>query len=433
MKYGFLQKFDVGVFIFFILVPLLYPLLYAFIYTNEVVREVPVAVVDLSGTACSRDYLRRLDATPDVRIATHCTDMAEARRLVQAREVLGVVCVPHGFASGIARGEQVAVSAYADMSGMLYFKSILAANIDECFMDLDGIPDVAAFGRELAARVEQWTGIPVSVGVASTKTLAKVASKFAKKYPGYHHCCVIDNEEKRERALRLMPVADVWGVGRRMRDTLHRMGIRTAYDYAALSPERVRRLFALPAVHTLLELRGHKCIPLELPAAKRSITSSRSFKTPIYDFETLRAVVVDFASMCAAKLRREGSAARCVTTYIRTDRFRPDLPQYAQAAAVQLDVASSDLRELSAAAAQALQAIFRTGYGYKKAAVMLTRIDTVDRRRQSRLLRAVDAIHRRLGPDALRVASQQSHASVMNHEHRSPNYTTSLADIIEVK
>ena len=128
MKYGFLQKFDVGVFIFFILVPLLYPLLYAFIYTNEVVREVPVAVVDLSGTACSRDYLRRLDATPDVRIATHCTDMAEARRLVQAREVLGVVCVPHGFASGIARGEQVAVSAYADMSGMLYFKSILAAN-----------------------------------------------------------------------------------------------------------------------------------------------------------------------------------------------------------------------------------------------------------------------------------------------------------------
>ena len=316
-------------------------------------------------------------------------------------------------------------------------------SIDECFMDLDGIPDVAAFGRELAARVEQWTGIPVSVGVASTKTLAKVASKFAKKYPGYHHCCVIDTEEKRERALRLMPVADVWGVGRRMRDSLHRMGVRTAYDYAALSPERVRRLFALPAVHTLLELRGHKCIPLELPAAKRSITSSRSFKTPIYDFETLRAVVVDFASMCAAKLRREGSAARCVTTYIRTDRFRPDLPQYAQAAAVQLDVASSDLRELSAAAAQALQAIFRTGYGYKKAAVMLTRIehgsvqgslfDTVDRRRQSRLLHAVDAIHRRLGPDALRVASQQSHASVMNHEHRSPNYTTSLADIIEVK
>ena len=128
MKYGFLQKFDVGVFIFFILVPLLYPLLYAFIYTNEVVREVPVAVVDLSSTARSRDYLRRLDATPDVRIATHCTDMAEARRLVQEREVLGVVCVPHDFASGIARGEQVAVSAYADMSGMLYFKSILTAN-----------------------------------------------------------------------------------------------------------------------------------------------------------------------------------------------------------------------------------------------------------------------------------------------------------------
>ena len=131
MKYGFLQKFDVGVFIFFILVPLLYPLLYAFIYTNEVVREVPVAVVDLSGTAYSRDYLRRLDATPDVRIATHCTDMAEARRLVQAREVLGVVCVPHGFASGIIERGMVKMSSRSSSQSRVW---MLNSMVREAFV-----------------------------------------------------------------------------------------------------------------------------------------------------------------------------------------------------------------------------------------------------------------------------------------------------------
>lgn len=315
-------------------------------------------------------------------------------------------------------------------------------SIDECFMDLNGIGDVAGFGRRLSAEVERWTGIPVSVGVAETKTLAKLASKFAKQYPGYHGCCVIDSEEKIQKALQLTEVGDVWGVGRRVGEMMRSMGVRTAYDFAQWEEERVRRIFTLPTLHVWYELHGHSCYHLETPTAKQSITSSRSFKTPVTDFEKLRALVADFSAHCARSLRREGSAARAVTVYIRTDRFRVDLPQYANCATVHLDVATSDVREIASAATQGLAKIFRPYFAYKKAGVTLTEIsqdsvqgslfDKVDRQKQERLLSAIDRIQQRMGEDALRVATQESVSEMMNHEFRSPNYTTELSQIIEV-
>lgn len=316
-------------------------------------------------------------------------------------------------------------------------------SIDECFMDLGGIKDVEAFGRELSAKVERWTGIPVSVGVAPTKTLAKVASRFAKKHAGYRGCCLIDTEEKRRKALQLTDIGDVWGIGRRMGETLRAQGVRTALDFTRWKAERVRRVFSLPAVHTWRELQGQACILLETPAAKQSITASRSFKSGITDFEQLRAFVADFSAICASKLRQEKSAARTVTVYIRTDRFRPDLPQYSNAASVQLDVATSDLREIASASTRALRCIFREGFSYKKAGVLLTDIangavqghlfDTVNREKQARLLSAIDQIHQRIGANALKVASQEAYVQATSHRFRSPNFTTCLDDIIEVR
>ena len=316
-------------------------------------------------------------------------------------------------------------------------------SIDECFMDLDGIQDVQRFGQELSAKVEKWTGIPVSVGVAPTKTLAKMGSKFAKKYAGYKGCCLIDTEERRLKALQLTKVEDVWGVGRRMSQTLHQCAVQTAYDFTLWKPDRVRRMFSLPAVHTWRELNGQACIQMETPSAKQSITSSRSFKEPLREFEQLHAVVADFAALCARKLRQEKSAARLITVFIRTDRFRPDLPQYSNAASVQLEVATSDVREIASAALKALTCIYRPHFGYKKAGVMLSQIsngavqgslfDTVDREKQARLLSAIDHIQHKLGNDAIRVASQESFTKVMAHEFRSPNYTTQLDELLEVK
>lgn len=315
-------------------------------------------------------------------------------------------------------------------------------SIDECFMDLEGIDKLEDFGRELAQMVEKWTGIPVSIGIAPTKTLAKMASRFAKKHKGYKGCCLIDTDEKRLKALKLTTVDDVWGIGRRMSETLHSLQTHTALQFTEWRVERVRRCFALPAVHTWNELQGLACIKLETPAAKQSITSSRSFKTPIDDFEKLHALVADFCALCAAKLRKEKSAARTVTVFIRTDRFRPDLPQYSNAASVQLDVATSDVREIASAATRALKDIFKPYFGYKKAGVVLTELsnmavqgnlfDPIDRQKQARLLQAIDQIHLRMGSKALQVASQEPYANAMSHEFRSPNYTTNLNDIIVV-
>lgn len=353
----------------------------------------------------------------------------------------------------VERGEVLVRSGnlrlYGDMSRRVmsvaqrFVPHIEQYSIDECFLDLDGVQQPVAVCRELVKVVRQWTGIPVSVGVAPTKTLAKVASKFAKKYAGYHGCCLIDTDEKRVKALRLTPVGEVWGVGRRHLPLLLGRGVKTAYDLTCWNEDHVRHLLALPGVRMWNELRGKPMIPLEQAVAKQSITASRSFRNVITDYELLRSLIADFASICADKLRRDGSAARMVTAYIRTDRFRPDQPQYGNSGTVTLDVATSDLREIVAAATRALQSVYREGYGYKKAGVSLSGIthgcvqahlfDTVDRERQQRLLEAVDRVREKNGVQALRVASQESFRTVMNSEHRSPDYTTRLQDVIKVK
>lgn len=316
-------------------------------------------------------------------------------------------------------------------------------SIDECFFALDGIADPKAFGEALAARVRKCTGIPVSIGAAPTKTLAKIASHFAKRYAGYRGCCVIDTEEKRRIALRRTPAADVWGIGRRSLPRLRPMGIETAWDITRWTEEAIGRQFHLPGIQMWRELRGTVAKPLETESARRSLTCSHSFKAPIADFEALRGQVADFAATCAMKLRREHNAARTVTTYIRTDRFREDQPQYSNAASLTLDVATSDPRELIAAATRCLRSIFRTGYGIKKAGVVLSGLqhaatqmhlfDTVDRPKQERLLRTIDDIQARMGRHAIHVAAQGSADSAVRREHTSRLYTTRLDDIIVVR
>lgn len=337
---------------------------------------------------------------------------------------------------------------YGDMSRRVmsvisrFVPRIEVYSIDECFLDLDGIAAPEELGRRLAAVVQRWTGIPVSVGIAPTKTLAKVASRFAKRYPGYRGCCLIDTDEKRVKALRLTGIGDVWGVGRRHVETLRAQGVQTAWDLTQWKPLRVRRTLALPGLNMWHELCGRSVIGLEPALARKSVTSSRSFKTPLTDFEDLRAMVADFADHCADRLRRNGGAARIVTTYIRTDRFRPDLPQYANAASETLEVATSDLREIIGAAVRCLERIYRMGYGYKKAGVALAGIehggvqgslfDSVDRKRQERLLAAIDSVRRKNGRDALRVASQGHAEEAARREYRSPAYTTDWADLMVI-
>ena len=189
-------------------------------------------------------------------------------------------------------------------------------SIDECFVNLKKMetPDLKQWGEQLHRKVMRYVGMPISIGIASNKTLAKVASHFAKRYPGYKHCCFIDSEEKRVKALKLFPVEDVWGIGRRYAAKLKTMGIQTAWDFARQKPEWVHHHFHNVVIfRTWRELNGEDCVPEEEMAKKKSICTSRSFSGMVSEFADLKTHISNYAAHCAEKLRQEGSVASAVS------------------------------------------------------------------------------------------------------------------------
>ena len=316
-------------------------------------------------------------------------------------------------------------------------------SIDEAFIDLRGIGECRALGLEIARKVRKWTGIPVSVGLGPTKTVAKMASKFAKQYAGYQGCCAIDTDEKRWKALRLFPVGDVWGVGRRIVKMMDYYGVHTAYDLTQLSRQRVQREYGIDGVRTWLELHGTPCYDFDAAVAKKSITTSRSFKKEIDSLQELEGLVADFAAHCARKLRmQKGNAAR-LEVFVRTNRFHTEEKQYADSAQVTFAVPTSDARELIKGALQGLRSIYRAGVGYKQAGVTVAQIqeggvqmqmfDQVDRMKQQKLLQAIDGIHQYHGSQMLSIATQQDSSNAANRQYTTPCYTTNPHTLVKVR
>ncbi len=324
--------------------------------------------------------------------------------------------------------------------------SITQYSIDECFVDLSGVGDPAALGRKVVEAIGRGTGIPVTVGIAPTKTLAKVASRYGKRYRGYRGVCAIDSEEKRAKALAGLGVADVWGVGRKNAVKLERQGVHTAWDLTQRSEAWVRRLLTATGVRTWRELRGEDCIDVDELPHRRSICTSRSFPGRGVDaLGPLEEAVASFASACSAKLRDRGSRCRAMTVFAYTSRFRDDLPFGGLNRTVAFPVATSDMREMVSAAVRAAAEGFREGCPYKKAGVIAWDIsdasaveqdmfDPVDRARQERLSRAIDRINRSLGPGAVHVAVQGRDGSwQLRRDHMSGRYTTRIGDVPRVK
>ena len=207
----------------------------------------------------------------------------------------------------------------------------------------------------------------MSVGVGPNKTLAKVASHFAKKYPGYHHCCLIDGEEKREKALGLYPVEEVWGVGRRYAAKLAAYGVRTALDFARLHGDFVRAHFNNIVIYrTWAELNGKDCVPNEEYAKKKSICTSRSFDGMVADLDTLSTHVANYAARCAEKLRAQHSVASVVGVFLHTNSFREDLGQYWNFEETRILTPTHSTATLVQTAKGVLKRIFQPGYQYKK-------------------------------------------------------------------
>jgi len=322
-------------------------------------------------------------------------------------------------------------------------------SIDEAFMNMDGIreEDLPGICRDLIKRIRRWTGIPVSIEIAPTKTLGKVANHFAKKYKGYKGVCVIDTDEKMRKALSLTPIDDVWGVGWRGAPKLEAAGVKTAMDFVSRPVEWVRDRMGVIGVRTWSELQGIRMVEEEKNDKRKSICTSRSFAGNISDIDELTLRVSDFAGKCAEKLRKEGTAAGTVGIFLYTNRFREDLDQYYPSASVRLEVPASSAPEIISAALKALRYVYKPGYQYKKAGVIVSDIVDADsiqqvifgfddkaRERDDRISEVMDKVNTS-GRNVLRLATQRGghYADGIRRDFCSGLYTTSWQDLIKVK
>ena len=313
------------------------------------------------------------------------------------------------------------------------------------------------YGARISSDVLRAVGIPISIGIAETKTLAKIGSKFAKKYKGYQGCCLIDTEERRHKALSLFPIEDVWGIGRQIARKLDYMGIRTAAQLADQKENWVRSHFNITTVRTWKELNGESCICIEELPQKKSICTSRSFADEgISDKNVMEEAVANFAVLCTEKLRRQGSVCQGVTVFAWTSRFNDHVPEYTIHHSLVLPIATDAQDEIVGAALTILRARYPKSvtdrpdrpdlsFHFKKAGVILWQIspatpreqdlfDPIDRERQKALMAAIDAINHKNGYGTIRQAIQGTDCRFdLKREYMSKRFTTDISDILEVK
>lgn len=343
---------------------------------------------------------------------------------------------------------------YGDMSSrvMATLASIVPDieiySVDEAFLHLDGLAtdDLQAFGREIVRRVRRATGIPTSLGFAPTKTLAKVAAKFAKKHPGYHGCCIVDSEEKRRKALELTTLRDVWGIGRRLSRRLSDYGLTTALQFADWTREDIEKVLNVTGEKTWLELNGTPCVDFEPDdSPQKQMTCSRSFGKPLTEFDDLATAFAAFANTVGRRMREHSLCAVSLSVFIHTDAFRQDLPQYYDSAHRTLAEPTADTMTLTTAAIDALRSIYRKEYGYKKAGIHICELtnasniqqslfcDALDREKRRRLMDAVDTINRStISHDLVHTGAYTSIDQFVRKEKPSRLFSTRLSDIITI-
>ena len=324
-------------------------------------------------------------------------------------------------------------------------------SIDEGFITLDHVPPAErkTYCENLVREIYQGTGIPVSMGIAPSKTLCKVASKYAKKFPGYNGACMIDTDEKRQKALAGFEVGDVWGVGRQTAAKLAALGISTALQFAEMSESRVQSLLHKPGLLTWRELHGIDCIDTSEMVSKQSITTSRTFANHITTLPLMEQQLANFCDTCARKLRMQKSLCAQLIVFAHTSRFRTDIEQCQIVQTVNLSIPTSDTRELLSYMLNAFRPYFREGVQFKKAGVIFSRIipegsvvadlfDERDRTRDAALQRTIDKIREKAGRNAILLATQlptskEQAAQVYKSEHQSPRYTTELSQVLTIR
>lgn len=399
--------------------------------------------------SCERVFDPKLEGRPVVVLSNN--DGCVVSRSQEAKALGVKMGTPWFQLKALARRHDIlALSSnyalYADMSNRMM--AVLAQfspeqeiySIDECFLGLDGFArrDLAEYGRQIRQRVRQWTGLPVCVGIAETKTLSKLANHCAKKaLAGKEGVCDFGRLDAAERSalFATIPVGEIWGVGPRLSRRLNEMGISTVEALRRADPKSLRRQFSVTMERTILELNGVSCLDLEeVSPRKQQIISSRAFGAYIHDLAPLGEAVASYIAIAAEKLRDQGSRAGMVQVYIRTNPFKENAPQYQRGLSIPLPEATDDTLRLTRAALWGLKRIYRPGFAYQKAGVALLNLTDAatpqmalfsSARDNTRLMQAMDRINALWGRGTLRSAAEGIDKDwKMRRERMSPGYTT---------
>lgn len=408
--------------------------------------------------SCERVFNPRLEGKPVVVLSNN--DGCVVARSAEVK-ALGVdMCEPWFKLKDMARKHGILAyssnyTLYADMSNRMmqvlgtYSPQQEIYSIDECFLGLDGFPPAGlpAMGQRIRRQVKQWVGIPVCVGIGATKTLSKLANHCAKKsLAGEEGVCDFGrvSEAELDSLFARIGVGEVWGVGRRLTERLGGLGINTVRDLRNADAGMLRREFSVVLERTVKELRGISCLELdELAPAKKQIMCSRTFGAYVHTQTELAEAVASYMARAAEKLRRQGSVANAVEVFIRTNPFNENHPQYQQAIVVPLTQATSDTVRLTRAALWGLKRIYRPGFAYQKAGVMLMDLhpagqtqgvlfETASPARPA-LMEVIDQANGRWGRGTLKLAAEGVIKTwQMKRERKSPAYTTRWEDLPRV-
>jgi DNA polymerase V len=391
-------------------------------------QRVPIVVLS-NNDGCV--IARSADAKPFVKMGE---PFHQIRGTLQRHGVLA-------FSSNYALYGDISERVMAVIEGLV--PALEVYSIDEAFTDMTGIAERERLGRQIRAQVLKLTGIPTGVGIASSKTLAKLANAAAKRWQKQTGGVVdICDPQRRDKLLKVMPVDEVWGVGRRMTAHLTSMGIKTAWDLAQADAWSLRKQFSVVIEKTARELRGISCLDLEeAPPAKQEICSSRAFGQRLHDVEPIREAVATYAARACEKLRAQGSLCKRIRVAIRTGMFNPEEVKFAKGIVCELPYPSDDTRLIVRAAQQGLDAIFRPGHAYAKAEIMLLDLRQrgeftddlfaeVQPAAAEKVMSVLDEINGRWGKGTLRAARVPlTPAWGMKRELKSPSYTTDWSEL----
>lgn len=403
--------------------------------------------------SCERVFRPDLQGKPVIVLSNN--DGCAIARSNEAKALGIKMGAPFFKIKDIVRRHNVAVfsgnmALYGDMSQRIrwvleeFTPGIEVYSIDEAFLDLRGMKniDFDAYAKRISAQCWKMTSIPVSVGIAPTKTLAKIASKLCKQYPKLRGGCYMHRPQDIEKVLRKFPIEDVWGIGRRTAPKLKARGVNTAYEFTQMPEGVVRMMLGIGGVRTWKELRGIPCLEFEDGfEAKQSICVSRSFSSEIYEVKELQEQIANFASAMASKLRKQQSVTSEMVVFAYTNRFREDVPQIHANTLVSFITPTAEERIIIAQAVSAAKNLFKQGFGYKKAGVIATKIvsekhvmhslfeDREAVEREHKITSALDAINAAFGKGTIKLAVQGSGEIKSSSENQSPHYTTRWSDI----